>query len=79
MEGEFIAFSLKEYEEATKRAAKANVISRPYNGSKLGFVPGTFDNVNQLLALIKRTAGLPHFSFREIKKSGKYEILFGKT
>ena len=78
VEGEFIAFSLKEYEEATKRAAEANVISRPYNGSKLGFVPGTFDNVNQLLALIKRTAGLPHISFREIKNSGKYEILFGK-
>ena len=78
MEGEFFAFSLKEYEEATKRAAEANVISRPYNGSKLGFVSWTFDNVNQLLSLIKRTAGLPHFSFREIKNSGKYEILFGK-
>ena len=77
VEGDFIAFSLKEYEEATKRAADANVISRPYNGSKLGFIPGTFETVNQL-ALIKRTAGLPHFSFREIKNSGKYEILFGK-
>ena len=55
-----------------------NVISRPYNGSKLGFIPGTFDNVNQLLALVKRTAGLPHFSFREIRNSGKYEILLGK-
>ena len=78
MEGEFIAFSLNEYEEATKRAAEANVILRPYNGTKLGFVPGIFDNVNQLLALIKRTAGLPHFSFREMKNSAKYEILFGK-
>ena len=71
MERDFIAFSLKEYEEA-------NVISGPYNGSKLGFIPGTFDNVNQLLALIERTAGLPHFCFRETKNSGKYEILFGK-
>ena len=78
VEGDFIAFSLKEYEEATKRAADANVISRPYNGSKLGFIPGKFETVNQLLALIKRTAGLPHFSYREIKNSGKYEILFGK-
>ena len=78
VEGEFIAFSLKEYEEATKKAAEANVISRPYNGSKLGFIPGTFDNVNQFLALIKPTAGLPHFSFREIRNSGKNEILFGR-
>ena len=78
VEGEFIAFSLKEYEEATKKAAEANVISRPYKGSKLGFIPGTFDNVNQLLALNERTAGVPHFSFREIRNSGKYEILFGK-
>ena len=77
VEGEFIAFSLKEYEEATKKAAEAN-ISRQCNGPKLGFIPGTFDNVNQLLALFKRTARLPHFSFREIKNSRKYEILFGK-
>ena len=78
MEGEFIAFSLKEYEDATKKAAEANVISLPYNGSKLGFIPATVDNVNQLLALIRRTTGLLHFSFREIRNSGKYEILFGK-
>ena len=78
VEGEFIAFSLKEYEEATKKAAEANVISRPYNGSKLGFIPGILDNVSQLLALIRRPAGLPHFSFREIRNSGKYEILYGK-
>ena len=78
VEGEFIAFSLKEYEEATKKAAEANVISRPYNGSKLGFIPGKFDNINQLLALIKRTVGLPHFSFSEIRNSGKYEVLFEK-
>ena len=32
----------------------------------------------QLLATIKRTIGLPHFSFRELKSYGKYEILFGK-
>ena len=34
VDGEFVAFSLKEYKEATKRAAEANVISRPYNGTK---------------------------------------------
>ena len=37
-----------------------------------------FDNVNQLLGTIKRTVGLPNFSFREIKSTGKYEIIFGK-
>ena len=32
VEGEFIAFSLKEYEEATKKAAEANFIARSNNG-----------------------------------------------
>ena len=41
-------------------------------------MPGTFDSVAQLLATVKRTVGLPHFSFREIKSSGKYETLLGK-
>ena len=41
-------------------------------------MPGTFDTVRQLLATIKRTVGLPNFSFREIKSSGKFEIVFGK-
>ena len=56
----------------------ANVISRHYSGQKLAFMPGTFDTVAQLLATIKRTVGLPNFSFREIKSSGKYEVLLGK-
>ena len=76
--GESIAFSLKGYEEATKKAAEANVNSRSYNGSKLVFIPGIIDNINQLLELIRRTAGLLHFSFGEVRNSGKYEILFGK-
>ena len=33
----------------------------------------------QLLATVKRTVGLPLFSFREIKSSGKYEVLLGKN
>ena len=41
-------------------------------------MPGTFDTVAQLLATIKRTIGLPHFSFKELKSSRKYEISFGK-
>ena len=41
-------------------------------------MPGTFDSVAQFLATVKRTVGLPHFSFREIKGFGKYEILLGK-
>ena len=32
-----------------------------------------------MLATIKRTVGLPNFSFREIKSSSKYEIVFGKN
>ena len=56
----------------------ANVISRPYSGQQFSFMPRTSDTVAQFLATIKRTIGLPHFSFRELKSSGKYEILFGK-
>ena len=41
-------------------------------------MPGTFDTVHQLLATIKRTVGLSNFSFREIKSSGKIEIVVGK-
>ena len=41
-------------------------------------MPGTFDTVSQLLATIKTTVGLPNFSFREVKSSGKFEIVFGK-
>ena len=41
-------------------------------------MPGTFDTVQQLLATIKKTVGLPNFSFREIKSSDKFEIVFGK-
>ena len=41
-------------------------------------MPGTFDTLPQFLATIKRTVGLPKFSFREIKNSGKFEIVFGK-
>ena len=37
---------------------------------------GNFDNANQFLGTIKRTVGLPSFSFREIKSTGKYEIVF---
>ena len=76
--GELIAYSLKGYEDSQKISSDASVISRPYNGEKLSFMTGNFDNINQLLATIKRTVGLPNFSFREIKSTGKYEIIFGK-
>ena len=49
-----------------------NVISRPYSGQKQAFRPGTFDTVAQLLATVERIAGLPHFSFRELKSSEIY-------
>ena len=43
------------------------------------FVTGNFDNVAQLLFNIKRTVGQINISFRLIKSTGKYEILFGKN
>ena len=76
--GDLIAYSLKGYEDSQKISSDASVISRPYNGEKLSFMTGNFDNINQLLGAIKRTVGLPNFSFREIKSTGKYEIIFGK-
>ena len=71
--GDLIAFSLKGYEESQRISFDANVISRPYSGEKFSFMTA------QLLFTIKRTVGLPNFSFREIKSTGKYEILFGKN
>ena len=76
--GNLIVYNLKDYEDSRKMSSGANVISRPYSGQQFSFMPGTFDTVAQLLATIKRTIGLPNFSFRELKSSGKYEILFGK-
>ena len=78
VDGNITAYNLKDYEDSQKMSSGNNVISRPYSGQKLAFMPGTFDSVAQLLATVKRTAGLPHFSFRELKSSGRYEILFGK-
>ena len=76
--GNQIAYNLKDFEDSQKISSGANVISRPYSGQQSSFMPGTFDTVAQLLATIKRTIGLRHFSFRELKSSGKYEIFFGK-
>ena len=44
-----------------------NVIPRPYSGHKLAFIPGTSETVAQFHGTLKHTAGLPHFSFRELK------------
>ena len=77
--GDLIAYSLKGYEDSKRISSDANVISRPYSGEKFSFMTGNFETVAQLLFTIKRTVGLPNFSFREIKSTGKYEILFGKN
>ena len=42
-------------------------------------MPGKFDTMAQLLATVKRKVGLPQFSFRKFKSSGKYETLLGKN
>ena len=78
VKGDLKAYSLKGYEDSQKISSDANVILRPYNGEKLSFMTGNFDNVNQFLGSIKRTVGILNFSFREIKSTGKKEIIFGK-
>ena len=77
--GDMVVYSLKGYEDSQKRATEANVISCPYNGEKLSIKTETYNSVVDILTTIKRTVGLPNFSFREIKKTGKFEILMGKT
>ena len=76
--GVLTSYSLSCLEDQQRNSAGSNVISRPYNGERLAFMPGTFDTVPQLVATIKRIVGLPNFSFREIKSCGKFEIVFGK-
>ena len=76
--GVLTSYSLGGLEDHQRSSSGANYISRPYNGELLVFMPGTFDTVPQLLATIKTTGGLPKFSFRETKSSGKFEIVFGK-
>ena len=77
-DGNMTVYNFKDYEDSRKKFSGNIVISRPYSGQKLTFMPGTFDSAAQLLATIKRTAGLPLFSFTELTSSGIYEILFGK-
>ena len=79
MEGEFLAFSFERIWRSYEKGSRSQCYLTTIQWIKIpGFIPGKFDNVNQLLALIKRTAGPPQFSFIELKNSGKYEILFGK-
>ena len=76
--GVLTSYSLSGLEDHQRNSSGANVISRPYNGERLAFMAGSFDTVPQLLATFKRTVGLPNFSFREVKSSGKFEIVPGK-
>ena len=73
-----VVYRLKGYEDSPKRATEANVISRPYNREKLSIMTGTNNSGVEILTTIKPTVGLPNFSLREIKKTGKFEILMGK-
>ena len=73
-----VVYSLKGYEDSQKRVTEANVISRPHNGEKLSIMTGTYNSVVGILTTIKRTVGLPNFSFREIKKTRKFDILMEK-
>ena len=76
--GVLTSYSLSGLKDHQRNSSGANVISRPYNGERLAFLPGTFHRVPQLLATIKRTVGLPNFSLREVKSSGKFETVVGK-
>ena len=75
--GDLIAYSLKGYEDSQRISSDVNVIYLPYSGEKFSFMTVNFDTVAQLLFTVKRTVAL--LPFREIKSSGKYEILFVKN
>ena len=79
VEGDFIAFRLKEYEEATKRVADANVISRPYNGSKLDFIPGTFANCKSASIINKAYSRTALLFLQRNKKFWKIRNFIRKT
>ena len=53
------SYGLSGFEDHQRNSPRANVISRPYNGERLGFRSGTFDTVSQLSATIKRTVDFP--------------------
>ena len=53
--GNLTVYNLKHYEDSPEMSSGAKVISRPYSGQKLVFMPETFDTVAQLLATVKRT------------------------
>ena len=74
LNGYLIAYGLNGHEDSQKISSDANIISRPYNGEKLSFRTCHFDNVNQLLGTIKRTVGLPNFSFRVLENT---KLFFG--
>ena len=78
VKGGLIAYSFKGYEDTQRISSDANVFSRPYCGEKFSFMTGNFGTVAQLLFTIKRTVGLSSFLVRDIKSTGKNEILFGK-
>ena len=65
--GVLTRYSLNGLEDHQRSSSGANVISRPYNGERLAFMPGTFDTVLQLLATIKITVGLPNFHSEKLK------------
>ena len=48
--GVLTSYSLSGLEDHQRNSSGAIVISRPYNGERLAFMPGTFDTVPQLLA-----------------------------
>ena len=79
LNGDMVIYSLKGYEDSQKRATEANVTSRPYKGEKLSIKTGTYNSLVDILTTVKRIVGLPIFSFREIKKTRKFEILMGKN
>ena len=73
--GDLVAFSLRE----TKKPGNWIWCSfATLQWRRITFMAGKYDTVAQLLDTIKRKVGLLNFSFREIKSSGKYEIIFGK-
>ena len=77
--GDLIAYSLNGYEDSRRFLSDANVMSRPNSGDKFFFMTGNFDTVAQLRFTIKRTVGLPNFSFPESKNTGICEILFDRN
>ena len=72
------SLSLKGFEQQQQRnSSRANVISRPNNDERLGFIPGTFETYQSCLLLSKELLVYLIFHPGKGKSSCKFRLVSG--